>query len=245
VKTTVVIPTYNEIENIDAIVRAVRASVPEAEILVVDDNSPDGTGGQAEKTAKELDHVRVLHRPGKEGLGTAYRDAFRLLLEGDTEVIITMDADFSHDPETIPLLLKAVENGAEIVVGSRYIEHGMSVNWPIHRLLLSKWGNRYTAFMLRLKVHDCTTGFRAFTAQVLEKIDVLTTVSQGYAFQTEILFRASQRGEKRIVEVPIIFHDRKYGISKMNARIIRESMLLVTRWGLALRLGIGRKHLPR
>ena len=245
VKTTVVIPTYNEVENIDAIVRAVRASVPEADILVVDDNSPDGTGSQAEETAKQLDRVRVLHRPGKEGLGTAYRDAFRLLLAGDTAVIITMDADFSHDPEAIPSLLKAVEKGAEIVVGSRYIEHGMSVNWPIHRLLLSKWGNRYTAFMLRLKVHDCTTGFRAFTSQVLKKVDVLTTVSQGYAFQTELLFRASQRGENRIVEVPIIFHDRKYGISKMSARIIRESMLLVTRWGLALRLGIGRKHLPR
>ncbi|MFM7821062.1 MAG: glycosyltransferase, partial [Actinomycetota bacterium] len=157
-KTTVVIPTYNEIENIDAIVRAVRASVPEADILVVDDNSPDGTGSQAEETAKQLDRVRVLHRPGKEGLGTAYRDAFRLLLTGDTAVIIIMDADFSHDPETIPSLVKAVEKGAEIVVGSRYVEHGMSVNWPIHRLLLSKWGNRYTAFMLRLKVHDCTTG---------------------------------------------------------------------------------------
>jgi dolichol-phosphate mannosyltransferase len=219
--------------------------VPEAELLVVDDNSPDGTGQQAEKTANEIGRVRVLHRPGKEGLGTAYRDAFKLVLGGDTDVVITMDADFSHDPQTIPVFLKAINNGAEIVVGSRYIKDGMSVNWPLHRLLLSKWGNRYTAFMLRINVHDCTTGFRGYTTKSLRKIEILKTISQGYAFASETLFRASMRGEKRIVEVPIIFHDRKYGKSKMNGRIIRESMLLVTRWGIALRTGIGRKHLPR
>jgi dolichol-phosphate mannosyltransferase len=121
----------------------------------------------------------------------------------------------------------------------------MSVNWPLHRLLLSKWGNRYTAFMLKVKVHDCTTGFRAYTAKSMRNIEILKTISQGYAFASETLFRASMRGEKNIVEVPIIFHDRKYGKSKMNGRIIRESMLLVTRWGIALRTGIGRKHLPR
>jgi len=121
----------------------------------------------------------------------------------------------------------------------------MSVNWPLHRLLLSKWGNRYTAFMLKIKVHDCTTGFRALTVQSMRKIKVLSTVSQGYAFQTELLFLAARVGEVKMVEVPIIFHDRKYGKSKMNGRIIRESMLLVTRWGIALRTGIGRKHLPR
>jgi dolichol-phosphate mannosyltransferase len=245
VKVTVIIPTYNEIENIDSILKAVRASVPEAELLVVDDNSPDCTGQQAEKTAKEIGRVRVLHRPGKEGLGTAYRDAFRLVLSGDTDVIITMDADFSHDPQTIPLFLDAISNGAEIVVGSRYIKDGMSVNWPLHRLLLSKWGNRYTAFMLKIRVHDCTTGFRALTVQSMQKIKVLSTVSQGYAFQTELLFLAARVEEIKIVEVPIIFHDRKYGKSKMNGRIIRESMLLVTRWGIALRTGIGRKYLPR
>ena len=244
VKVTVIIPTYNEIENIDSILKAVRSSVPGAEILVVDDNSPDGTGQQAEKTASEIGRVRVLHRPGKEGLGTAYRDAFKLVLDGDTDVIITMDADFSHDPQTIPLFLDAIKNGAEIVVGSRYIKDGMSVNWPLHRLLLSKWGNRYTAFMLKIKVHDCTTGFRALTVQSMRKIKALSTVSQGYAFQTELLFLAARVGEVKIVEVPIIFHDRKYGKSKMNGRIIRESMLLVTRWGIALRTGIGRKHLP-
>ena len=244
-KVTVIIPTYNEIENIDSILKAVRASVPDAELLVVDDNSPDGTGQQAEKTAKEIGRVRVLHRLGKEGLGTAYRDAFKLVLDGDTDVIITMDADFSHDPATIPLFLDAVRNGAEIVVGSRYIKNGMSVNWPLHRLLLSKWGNRYTAFMLKIKVHDCTTGFRALTVQSMRKINVLSTISQGYAFQTELLFLAARAGKVKIVEVPIVFHDRKYGKSKMNGRIIRESMLLVTRWGIALRTGIGRKHLPR
>ena len=244
-KITVIIPTYNEIENIDSMLRAVRSAVPDAELLVVDDNSPDGTGQQAEKTAKEIGRVRVLHRPGKEGLGTAYRDAFKLVLNGDTDVIITMDADFSHDPQTIPLFLRAINNGAEIVVGSRYIKDGMSVNWPLHRLLLSKWGNRYTAFMLKIKVRDCTTGFRGYTARSMRKIEILKTISQGYAFASETLFRASMRGEKQIVEVPIIFHDRKYGKSKMNAKIIRESMLLVTRWGIALRTGIGRKHLPR
>jgi dolichol-phosphate mannosyltransferase len=245
VKVTVIIPTYNEIENIDSILKAIRSSVPDAELLVVDDNSPDGTGQQAEKTASEIGRVRVLHRPGKEGLGTAYRDAFKLVLDGNTDVIITMDADFSHDPQTIPLFLDAIKNGAEIVVGSRYIKDGMSVNWPLHRLLLSKWGNRYTAFMLKVKVHDCTTGFRAFTSDAIKKINVLKTISEGYAFGTETLFRASGLTDCQIVEVPIIFHDRKYGKSKMNGRIIRESMLLVTRWGIALRTGIGRKHLPR
>ena len=245
VKVTVIIPTYNEIENIDSILKAVRSSVPDAELLVVDDNSPDGTGQQAENTASEIGRVRVLHRPGKEGLGTAYRDAFKLVLDGDTDVIITMDADFSHDPQTIPLFLDAIKNGAEIVVGSRYIKDGMSVNWPLHRLLLSKWGNRYTAFMLKIKVHDCTTGFRAFTTDAIKKINILKTISEGYAFGTETLFRASRLSDCQIVEVPIIFHDRKYGKSKMNGRIIRESMLLVTRWGIALRTGIGRKHLPR
>ena len=244
VKVTVIIPTYNEIENIDSILKAIRSSVPDAELLVVDDNSPDGTGQQAEKTASEIGRVRVLHRPGKEGLGTAYRDAFKLVLDGNTDVIITMDADFSHDPQTIPLFLDAIKNGAEIVVGSRYIKDGMSVNWPLHRLLLSKWGNRYTAFMLKVKVHDCTTGFRAFTSDAIKKINVLKTISEGYAFGTETLFRASGLTDCQIVEVPIIFHDRKYGKSKMNGRIIRESMLLVTRWGIALRTGIGRKHLP-
>jgi len=245
VKVTVIIPTYNEIENIDSILKAVRSSVPDAELLVVDDNSPDGTGQQADKTAAEIGRVRVLHRPGKEGLGTAYRDAFKLVLSGDTDVIISMDADFSHDPQTIPLFLDAIKNGAEIVVGSRYIKDGMSVNWPLHRLLLSKWGNRYTAFMLKIKVHDCTTGFRAFTVDAIKKINILKTISEGYAFGTETLFRASSLSDCEIVEVPIIFHDRKYGKSKMNGRIIRESMLLVTRWGIALRTGIGRKHLPR
>ncbi|NBQ05068.1 MAG: polyprenol monophosphomannose synthase, partial [Actinobacteria bacterium] len=191
VKITVIIPTYNEIENIDSMLRAVRSAVPDAELLVVDDNSPDGTGQQAEKTAKEIGHVRVLHRPGKEGLGTAYRDAFKLVLDGDTDVIITMDADFSHDPQTIPLFLRAINNGAEIVVGSRYIKDGMSVNWPLHRLLLSKWGNRYTAFMLKIKVRDCTTGFRGYTARSMRKIEILKTISQGYAFASETLFRAS------------------------------------------------------
>ena len=245
VKVTVIIPTYNEIENIDSILKAVRASVPEAELFVVDDNSPDGTGQQAEKTANEIGRVQVLHRPGKEGLGTAYRDAFKLVLAGDTDVIITMDADFSHDPQTIRSFLDAIRNGAEIVVGSRYIKDGMSVNWPLHRLLLSKWGNRYTAFMLRINVHDCTTGFRAFTTDAIKKINILKTISEGYSFGTETLFRASRLSKCQIVEVPIIFHDRKYGKSKMNGRIIRESMVLVTRWGIALRTGIGRKYLPR
>lgn len=245
VKVTIIIPTYNEIENIDSILKAVRALVPEAELFVVDDNSPDGTGQQAEKTANEIGRVQVLHRPGKEGLGTAYRDAFKLVLAGDTDVIITMDADFSHDPQTIRSFLDAIRNGAEIVVGSRYIKDGMSVNWPLHRLLLSKWGNRYTAFMLRINVHDCTTGFRAFTTDAIKKINILKTISEGYSFGTETLFRASRLSKCQIVEVPIIFHDRKYGKSKMNGRIIRESMVLVTRWGIALRTGIGRKHLPR
>ena len=244
-KVTVIIPTYNEIENIDALMRAVRESMPDADLLIIDDNSPDGTGKLAEETATDLGRAKVIHRPGKEGLGTAYRDAFRHVLSGNSDVIVTMDADFSHDPKTIPSFLRAIENGAEIVLGSRYIENGMSVNWSLYRLLLSKWGNRYTAFMLKLQVHDCTTGFRAYTTRFMREIEILKTVSQGYAFQSEIIFRASMRGGGDIVEAPIIFNDRKYGTSKMNTRIMRESMVLVTRWGIALRTGIGRKHLPR
>ena len=202
-RAVVIIPTYNEADNIQRFLTQVRQDAPNTDILVVDDNSPDGTAKLAESVASQLGSIKVINRTGKRGYAAASREAIQSAIDSGYDVIATMDADFSHDPKTIQSFLRAIENGAEIVVGSRYIKNGMSVNWPIHRLLLSKWGNRYTAFMLKLKVHDCTTGFRAYTTRSMHNIEILKTVSQGYAFQSEIIFRDSMRGGRNIVEVPI------------------------------------------
>jgi dolichol-phosphate mannosyltransferase len=230
VRAVVVVPTYNERENIDAFLRAVRAAVPSADVLVVDDNSPDGTGQLAEQVASEVGQVKVLHRPGKQGLGSAYRNGFAVALDEDYEVVVSMDVDFSHDPTVIPTMIAAVEDGADAVVGSRYVPGGATADWPLHRRLLSRWGNRYTGFVLGVPVRDCTSGFRAYRASALREIDPGSTAAEGYAFLTELVRRLVQRGY-RVVEVPIVFRDREFGTSKMSGRIIAESMLLVTRWG--------------
>ena len=230
-RTVVVLPTYNEAENIVGFLRAVRQAVPEADILVVDDNSPDGTGALAEETASELGRIKVLHRGGKQGLGAAYRHGFTTAFDEGYEAIVSMDSDYSHDPAVIPTMLKLVADGADAVIGSRYVPGGATVDWPLRRRLLSKWGNRYTAGVLRLPVRDCTSGFRAYRADALRVIDPASTTAEGYAFLTELVRKLIANGST-IVETPIIFRDRQFGTSKMSGRIIAESMLLVTKWGL-------------
>ena len=170
-RTVVVLPTYNEAENIVGFLRAVRQAVPEADVLVVDDNSPDGTAALAEETASELGRIKVLHRAGKQGLGAAYRHGFTTAFDEGYEAIVSMDSDFSHDPGAIPTMLQLVADGADAVIGSRYVPGGATVDWPLRRRLLSKWGNRYTAAVLRLPVRDCTSGFRAYRADALRAID--------------------------------------------------------------------------
>ena len=232
----VVMPTYNERENVAAVLQAIRASDPSADILVVDDNSPDGTAAFAEETASELGRIKVLHRSGKQGLGAAYRHGFTTAFDEGYEAIVSMDADFSHDPTAIPVMLRLVEGGADAVIGSRYVPGGATVDWPLRRRLLSRWGNRYTASVLRLPVRDCTSGFRAYRADALRSIDPASTTAEGYAFLTELVRKLIANGSV-IVETPIVFRDRQFGTSKMSARIIAESMLLVTKWAI-----FDRKH---
>lgn len=230
----IVLPTYNESENIARLLTQLRTVLPDGRLYVVDDNSPDGTGDIAERCARELGGIEVLHRPGKQGLGSAYRQGFAHVIAQGVDVVVSMDVDFSHDPSVIPAMLEAIETGSDAVIGSRYVTGGGTKNWPIHRRLLSRWGNLYTASVLGVKVRDCTSGFRAYRATALASIAPETTKAEGYAFLSELVVRLSRRGLK-ISEVPILFVDRENGTSKMSGRIIVESMLLVTRWGVAHR----------
>ncbi|MDA2958077.1 MAG: polyprenol monophosphomannose synthase [Actinomycetota bacterium] len=230
----VVLPTYNEAENIDRLLRELRSIVPEARLLVVDDASPDGTGRLAEACAAELGSIDVVHRAVKDGLGNAYRFAFERVIGEGFDVVVTMDSDFSHDPQVIPRMLDAIESGSDVVVGSRYVPGGGTRDWPLHRRLLSRWGNVYTGWILGVGVRDCTSGFRAYRASALAAIHPETTRADGYAFLTELMVRSVRQGA-RVVEVAIVFVDRRYGTSKMSSRIVLESMLLVTRWGLGHR----------
>jgi dolichol-phosphate mannosyltransferase len=234
VLVAVVLPTYNESENIARLLTQLRTVLPDGRLCVVDDNSPDGTGEIAERCAAELGGIEVLHRPRKQGLGSAYRQGFAHVISQGVDVVVSMDVDFSHDPLVIPAMLAAIEDGSDAVIGSRYVNGGGTKNWPIHRRLLSRWGNLYTAAVLGVKVRDCTSGFRAYRATALASIAPETTKAEGYAFLSELVVRLSRRGLK-ISEVPILFVDRENGTSKMSGRIIVESMLLVTRWGVAHR----------
>jgi dolichol-phosphate mannosyltransferase len=242
VATVVVLPTYNEIENLEAFLREVRAAAPEVCVLVVDDDSPDGTGELADRLAAELGHVEVLHRSGEKGLGSAYRAGFARVLDRrgrpsadvPADVVVSMDADFSHAPAAIAALVAELDRHgapADLVIGSRYVPDGEVVNWPLHRRLLSRWGNRYTSWALGLDVADCTSGFRAYRAEALRAADPGSTTAEGYAFLTELVRRLSSTGGT-VAEVPITFVDRRWGTSKMSWRIIVESMMLVTRWGI-------------
>ncbi len=240
-RVLVVIPTYNEVENLELTVDRVRASVPSADVLVVDDGSPDGTGDLADKVALADASVHVLHRETKSGLGQAYLAGFRWGIERRYDVLVEMDADGSHLPEQLPRLVEALPT-ADLVLGSRWVEGGRVVNWPLRRKLLSRAGNRYTQAMLGLPLRDATGGFRAFHRATLEGIALDSVASAGYCFQIDLARRALDAGY-RVVEVPITFVEREYGESKMSGAIVRESLVKVTEWGARTRLGQARRLL--
>ena len=235
VRSIVVLPTYNEAESIRPYVHALRAVSTEIDLLVVDDNSPDGTGDIVRELGAVDPGIRLLHREAKDGLGAAYRAGFRTVLAEGYDVVVSMDADLSHDPAVIPTMLDMIEQGADVVIGSRYVDGGGTADWPLHRRLLSRWGNAYTRAVLGINVRDCTDGFRAYRADVLAAIEPDTTRAEGYAFLTELVRRLDHQGY-RIEETPIIFTDRTLGSSKMSPTIIAESMWRVTRWAIANRL---------
>ena len=226
----VIIPTYNEQENITRIVTRLRTAVPEAHVLIVDDNSPDGTGKIADDISESDLHVQVLHRLGKQGLGAAYIAGFGWGLDNGYDVLVEMDADGSHDPAQLPLLLDRLRT-ADLVLGSRYVPGGTVVNWPKSREILSKGGNLYTRIALGLPLADATGGYRAFRASALRALDLQGVGSAGYVFQVDLANRVSQAG-LRVAEVPITFVERQYGDSKMNRTIVAEALWQVTRWGV-------------
>ena len=222
----VIIPTYNERENLEPITSAVLAVEPRADILVVDDNSPDGTGQLAEELAKKEPRVRVLHRQQKQGLGKAYLEAFAWGLAQGYQLIIEMDADFSHDPKYLPVLIDTALGGADLVVGSRYVEGGGTVNWGLLRRLISKGGSLYARSILGVRIRDLTAGFKCFNRRVLEGIELDQVHASGYAFQIELTYRALKKGFT-VKEVPIMFEDRRVGHSKMSRKIFIEGMTTV------------------
>ncbi|MGA9117269.1 MAG: polyprenol monophosphomannose synthase [Bacteroidota bacterium] len=230
-KALVVIPTYNEAQNIPTLIPAVLAQSEKVDVLVVDDNSPDGTAAVVRDMMKENPRIRLLEREGKLGLGTAYVAGFRYALEREYDCVFEMDADFSHSPREIPNFLKAI-GGADLVVGSRYTGGIRILNWPIQRLLLSYSASVYTRFVTGLPLEDATSGFKCFRRPVLEAIDLSRIHSNGYAFQIEMSYKAWKRGF-RITEIPIIFLDRRTGVSKMSKKIISEAFFML--WRLRLR----------
>ncbi|TSA54038.1 MAG: polyprenol monophosphomannose synthase [Actinobacteria bacterium] len=230
-----VLPTYNEIENIDRFIRAVRASTPNIHILIVDDNSPDGTGAAADNLALELGNIQVIHRTHERGLGSAYRTGFRRVLSQHFDNVITMDADFSHDPMIIPKFIGLLNEGADLVIGSRYCPGGSIINWPWYRTALSKWGNLYTRALLNVAVTDCTTGYRGYKMSSLQRIEIENVPGEGYVFLSTIITRAVDE-KLKIVETPICFANREMGTSKMTWKIALESMILVTKLGLKRRI---------
>jgi dolichol-phosphate mannosyltransferase len=234
----VVLPTFNERENVAAVLTAVREALPAGHVLVVDDGSPDGTADAVRTVAPIVGSVHLLERSGKLGLGSAYRTAFGWALEHGFDVVVTMDVDFSHDPAVIPDMIRLIEAGADVVIGSRYVPDGATADWPLHRRLLSRWGNRYASLVLGLQVRDCTSGFRAYRAQAIKQINAETGTAEGYAFLTELVHRLVH-GHLRVIETPIVFRDRRYGTSKMSWRIVAESMWLVTIWGVRDLVGRG------
>ena len=232
-RVLVIIPTYNEAENIRLITDRVRRAVPSVDILVADDNSPDGTGGIADELASADNHIFVLHRPGKAGLGEAYKAGFAWAKDKGYDVVVEMDADGSHAPEELTKLLDALHDH-DVVLGTRYVPGGSVHNWPLHRLLLSRGGNIYIRMALGMPFKDATGGYRAYRMAVLDTIDVATVASQGYSFQVELAWRAYKHG-MRVAEVPITFTERELGASKMSGNIFKEQLLRVTVWGVQSR----------
>jgi dolichol-phosphate mannosyltransferase len=225
----VVVPTYNEAENLSSIAGAVRAHG--YRLIVVDDGSPDGTGRLADELATGDAGISVVHRPVKRGLGPAYAQGFATALDEAAEVVCQMDADFSHDPASLPILVATVESGADVAIGSRYVPGGSVPGWTLLRRLLSRWGNRYARLVLGTPIHDMTSGFRAYRSPVLQTLEPATCQASGYGFQVEMARRCHEH-HLSVVEVPIIFRDRERGESKMHWRIALEAMWLVTVWGV-------------
>jgi dolichol-phosphate mannosyltransferase len=225
-KTLIVTPTYNEKENLDRFVSAVRGALPEADLLIVDDNSPDGTGDIADALAKQDDHIKVMHRAGKLGLGTAYLQAFAKGLAEGYDRFFEMDADLSHDVRYLPEFVRALDDGADVVIGSRNIPGGGVEGWGLGRHVISKGGSLYSRTILGLGVRDLTSGYKAFTRRALDAINLPTVVSNGYSFQIELTYRAVRKGMK-VTEVPIIFVDRTAGKSKMSRKIFVEAIGMV------------------
>jgi glycosyltransferase involved in cell wall biosynthesis len=224
-----VVPTYNERATLPAVVAGVLETGEDVDVLVVDDASPDGTGDIAEDLATASSRVRVMHRPAKEGLGTAYRAGFAWGLARGYEAFGEMDADRSHDPAALPMLLRALR-GADVVIGSRYVPHGGVVDWPLPRVMLSRNGNRYVHWCTGMPVADATSGYRLYRRPVLEAVDIDSVRSEGYSFQVEMALRAWRAGF-RVVEVPIIFTERREGASKISRVIVAEALLRVAQWG--------------
>ncbi|MGD0843147.1 MAG: polyprenol monophosphomannose synthase [Geobacteraceae bacterium] len=229
-KAMVVVPTYNERDNIERLVADILAQDEGIEVLVVDDDSPDGTGEIVDRMAAGNPRLHALHRPGKLGLGSAYCDGFRLALDKGAEYIVEMDADFSHDPAMLPVFFEKMKD-FDLVIGSRYLNGVSVVNWPLRRLMLSYFANVYTRFITGLKISDCTGGFKCFRRTVLESIDLSRIKSDGYSFQIEMNYRCVENGF-RIGEIPIIFVDRHAGSSKMSRKIVREAVFIV--WKLKI-----------
>ena len=250
-KTLVVLPTYNESATIAEMLRRIRASATprgsgvspgnQIDVLVVDDNSPDGTADLAEALAAELGGIEVLRRPGKAGLGSAYREGFKVGLARGYEALVEMDADLSHDPSVLGDLLAELEGGADIVIGTRYMPGGKIPDWPWHRRAISRAGNVYARFMLDLSARDATSGYRAYHRRALERINLTAVRADGYGFQVEMAYKVERAGGL-LAEVPIEFHDRTFGRSKMSSRIVVEALTLVTWWGLSGRLRARRKR---
>ncbi|MCU1356286.1 MAG: hypothetical protein JWM89_1704 [Acidimicrobiales bacterium] len=239
----VVLPTYQEADNVREVLARIRAAAPDAHILVVDDGSPDGTADLADEVGAALGQIEVLRRPAKSGLGPSYRAGFAWGIERGHDVLVEMDADLSHDPDVLPRLIGAVgEGGADLAIGSRYVPGGAVPGWPVRRRMLSQWGNRYIGVMLRMPVRDATAGFRAYRTTIVEKVGLDRVRADGYGFQIEMAYEVTKAGGT-IVEVPITFRDRLRGESKMAPNIVSEALWLVTRWGVRDRLRrLRRRH---
>ncbi len=235
-RVVAVVPTFNEVENIETVCRAIRAAAPDVEILVIDDASPDGTAEVARKVAGELGRIEVIERDGKAGLGAAYRAGLRAAIDRGAEICVQLDADMSHDPADLPALVANVEHGADLAIGSRYVPGGRTVDWPPERRWLSRWGNRYAAGVLGLAVNDATAGYRAYRTEALEAIGFESVTAEGYGFQVEMTHRLVRKGA-RIVEFPSTFRDRTLGESKLSRAIVGEAMILVLRLWLGDRRG--------
>lgn len=239
--SVLVLPTYNEAENLESLIRTIRHNCPSLFILIVDDDSPDGTGVIADQLASELSNIELIHRHGERGLGSAYRAGFAAIAGRNFDAVITMDADFSHDPTVLPQMLTSLQTGVGVVIGSRYVDGGDIKGWPLSRKFLSRWGNVYTRWVLQLNVRDCTSGFRTYTSEALATINPSLEHGEGYVSLTALLRRAQQH-QLTMVEIPIIYTNRTRGASKMSWRIVLESMFLVTILGIRdLQRRIGKK----